>query len=136
MTFPTRQAYREFWQAHPAFRGQWEPWVDAYIQHDLVGDGPFTSSCRIEAVRRDGADQLVDAETLGAIHNLPVPGVFLHAERGFLDDPKPLYAPSVLSGLAIPTVLVPDTNHYSVLVTDKGATMVADHIARAAGVDL
>jgi pimeloyl-ACP methyl ester carboxylesterase len=138
MTFDSRDAYREYWQAHPAFRASWEPWVEAYIQHDLVAspDGPFVSSCRIEAVRKDGADQLVDAETLGAIHQLPAPAVFLHAERGFLDDPRPLYDPAVLTGLAVPTVLVPDTNHYSVLVADKGATTIADHIARVAGVEL
>lgn len=135
MEFESREAYRDYWRAHPAFTGEWAPWIDAYIQHDLVGDGPYRSSCVLAAVRRDGADQLVDAETIGAVHALPVPGVLLHAERGFLDEPKPLYAPELLAGLEIPTVLVPDTNHYSVLAADKGAAMVAEHIARAAGVD-
>jgi pimeloyl-ACP methyl ester carboxylesterase len=134
MEFPTRDDYRAYWQAHPAFAGQWGPWVDDYIQHDLVGTGPYRSSCVLDAVRADGADQIRDPETLGAIHALRVPAVFLHAERGFTDDPNPLYPQSALAGLPIPEILVPDTNHYSILIGDKGAATVADYLTRAAGV--
>jgi pimeloyl-ACP methyl ester carboxylesterase len=131
MTFPDRESYREFWQAHPAFAGSWTPEVEAYIQHDLVGDGPYRSSCVAGAVRTDGGQVLVDDETLAAIHALPVPGVLLYAERGMLDDPQGLYDAQRVAGLAIPAIGVPDTNHYSILIGDKGAAVVADHILRA-----
>jgi hypothetical protein len=141
MTFPTRESYRSYWQAHPAFAGEWAPWVDAYIQYDLVGsgsapdgDGPFRSSCLLEAVRSDGREVLDDPETLAAIHTLPAPGVLLYAERGLQNQAPGLYDAPRLAGLALPTVLVADTNHYSILISDKGAGTVADHIARAAGV--
>jgi pimeloyl-ACP methyl ester carboxylesterase len=82
MTFPDREAYRSFWQAHPAFGAAWSPWVDTYIQRDLVGHEPeFRSSCRIDAVRAD-AGQLFDAETLGAIRRLECPSELLWAEGG------------------------------------------------------
>ncbi|HEV7898449.1 MAG TPA: alpha/beta hydrolase [Planosporangium sp.] len=131
MTFPDREAYRRFWQEHPAFAGSWTPEVEAYIQHDLIGAGPYRSSCVAEAVRTDGRQVLVDAETLGAIHALAVPGVLLYAERGMLDNPQPLYDAQRVAGLAIPALAVPDTNHYSILIGDKGAAVVAEHILRA-----
>jgi pimeloyl-ACP methyl ester carboxylesterase len=134
MTFPDRDAYRQFWQAHPAFAGDWTPEVEAYIQHDLIGSGPFRSSCVAEAVRTDGGQVLVDAETLAAIHSLTVPGVLLYAERGLLDEPQALYDAQRVAGLEMPAVAVADTNHYSILIADKGAAVVADHILRAAGV--
>jgi hypothetical protein len=135
MTFPDRDAYRQFWQAHPAFAAfaaEWTPEVEAYIQHDLIGDGPYRSSCVAEAVRTDGGQVLVDPETLGAIHSLTVPAVLLYAERGMLDDPQPLYDAERVAVLAVPAVAVPDTNHYSILIGEKGAQVVADHILRAA----
>ncbi|MGC9667844.1 alpha/beta fold hydrolase [Planosporangium sp. 12N6] len=138
MTFPDRDAYRRFWQEHPAFAGDWTPEVEAYIQHDLVqvdpaGDGPYRSSCVVDAIRTDGAQVLVDSETLAAIHELPVPGVLLYAERGMLDDPNPLYTAQRVAGLEVPAVAVPDTNHYSILIGEKGAAVVAEQILRAAG---
>jgi hypothetical protein len=134
MTFPDRESYRQFWQGHPAFAGNWSPEVEAYVEHDLVGDGPFRSSCVTDAIRADGAQVLVDAETLAAIHALPVPGVLLYAERGMLDDPNPLYTAQRVTGLEIPAVAVPDINHYSILIGDRGAGVVAERILSAAGV--
>ena len=129
MTFPSRLAYRQYWQAHPAFAAHWAPWVEAYIDHDLAGSQPpFRSSCVAEAVRVDGVQMFADAEAHAAIHALTVPGVLLYAERGLLDDPRPNYDEQRVSGLSIPAILVPDTNHYSILVADKGAQVVAEHV--------
>jgi pimeloyl-ACP methyl ester carboxylesterase len=128
MEFPTRDAYRQYWQAHPAFAGEWPPWVDAYIQHDLVGTGPFRSSCVAEAVRVDGTQMLGDPAAHAAIHALPAPGVLIYAERGLLDEAPGAYTEQRLAGLEIPAVLVPGTNHYSILVSDAGAKVIADHI--------
>jgi pimeloyl-ACP methyl ester carboxylesterase len=132
MTFDSREAYRQFWRAHPAFGTDWTPTLDAYLQHDLIGSGPFRSSCVFDAVRTDGLEVLVDGEVVGAIHALPVPGVLLYAKRGLLDAAPALYDESRVAGLEIPAVLVPDSNHYSILLADKGARAVADHIVHAA----
>jgi pimeloyl-ACP methyl ester carboxylesterase len=139
-TFPSRDAYREFWRAHPAFGFAWSSAVEAYVQHDLVGDpvgdpggsGPFRSSCVPEAVRVDGAEMLVDPVATAAIHHLPVPGTLLYADRGLLAQVPGAYTAESLAGLEIPAVRVPDTNHYSILFTDDAASIVADHILRAA----
>ncbi|MET9077498.1 alpha/beta fold hydrolase [Streptomyces sp. NPDC004232] len=139
MTFPDREAYRTFWRRHPAFAGSWSPWVDAYVQRDLVGEEPeLRSSCSLEAVRTDGVDQLRE-EVSGAVHRLPRPAVLLWAERGLMDEPQGLYDEQRLAsaGLAprlVRTQLVPGTNHYTIIVGDEGAQAVARHLLAAAGV--
>ncbi|MFB9640274.1 alpha/beta fold hydrolase [Streptomyces spiralis] len=139
MTFPDREAYRAFWQGHPAFAGSWSPWVDAYIQRDLVGEEPeLRSSCSLEAVRTDGVDQLGE-EVSGAVRRLPRPAVLLWAERGLMDEPQGLYddqrlATADLDPGLVRTRLVPGTNHYTIIVGDEGAWVVARHLLAAAGV--
>lgn len=139
MTFPDRAAYRAFWQRHPAFAGSWAPWVEAYVQRDLVGEEPeLRSSCSLEAVRTDGVDQLRE-EVSGAVHRLPRPAVLLWAERGLLDEPQGLYdeqrlASAGLDPRLVRTQLVPGTNHYTVIAGDEGAQVVAQHLLAAAGV--
>jgi pimeloyl-ACP methyl ester carboxylesterase len=134
MTFPSRLAYRQYWQAHPALAAHWTPGVEAYVDHDLVGEGSaFRSSCVADAVRVDGAQMLADPEAHAAVHALPVPGVLLYAERGLLDEPRPAYTEERVAGLEIPAHLVPDTNHYTILIDDKGAQAVADQIRAMAG---
>ncbi len=138
MTFPDRDAYRAFWQAHPAFGAAWSPWVDAYIQRDLVGTEPeLHSSCLLDAVRVDGVD-LFTPEALRAVHELPIPTELLWAERGLLDEPQGLYDEQRLTAAALDRERVrvrkvEGTNHYTVLVGDEGARLVARHLLEAAG---
>ncbi|GAA3479100.1 alpha/beta hydrolase [Streptomyces yanii] len=134
MTFPDRAAYREFWQAHPAFAGDaWSPEVDAYIQRDLTGDEPaMHSTCRIEAVRTDGIG-LFDDDVLSAVRKLPAPATLLWAARGLMDEPQGLYdeqrlAAADLSGTLLEPVAVPDVNHYTVLTGDTGAREIATRL--------
>ena len=145
MTFPDRAAYRAFWRRHPAFGGCWSPWVDAYTQRDLVGAEPeLRSSCRLDAVRADGMGQF-DPEVLGAVHRLPgrdeLPWVeLLWAERGLMDEPQGLYDEQRLTDAALDRErvvprLVPDTNHYTVLIGAEGAAAVARRLLAAAGVE-
>ncbi|MGP3635874.1 alpha/beta hydrolase [Streptomyces sp. 24-1644] len=141
MTFPDRAAYRSFWQAHPAFAGAWSAEVDAYIQRDLTGEEPsLRSSCRIDAVRTDGAGLFAE-EVLSAIRNLPAPATLLWAERGLMDEPQGLYDESRLRAAALPaatvrTVRVPDVNHYTVLTGDRGAEEIAHHLLNGSGTHL
>ncbi|MEU3463493.1 alpha/beta fold hydrolase [Streptomyces sp. NPDC006733] len=138
MTFPDRAAYRSFWQAHPAIGSPWEPWVDDYVQRDLVGQEPeLRSSCRIEAVRTDGVD-LFSEEVLAAVHHLPGEARLLWAERGLMDEPQGLYDEGRLAaaGLDHPNVtalMLAGTNHYTILIGDDGARTVARHLVEMAG---
>lgn len=131
VTFASREDYREFWRKHPAFGFPWTPALDAYLQHDLIGDGPYRSSCVAEAIRVDGADMFAGPEATAAFHRLRSPGVLLWADRGLLDQTPGAYTPENTAGLALPAVRVPDTNHYSIIAATDGAAVVAEHILRA-----
>ncbi|WP_380286275.1 alpha/beta fold hydrolase [Kitasatospora purpeofusca] len=131
MTFPDRQAYREFWQRHPAFSADWSDEIDAYTQRDLVGDEPeLHSSCVLAAVETDGSQVLLDREAATAVHRLPCPGELIRAERGLLDEPQGLYDEKRLAAVGldhthpVPVSAVPDTNHYSILWGRAGAEAV------------
>ncbi|MER5355916.1 alpha/beta hydrolase [Kitasatospora sp. NPDC002551] len=128
MTFPDRQAYRDFWQRHPAFADDWSDGIDAYTQRDLVGGEPeLRSSCVLAAVETDGAQVLLDQEAAAAVHRLPCPGELIWAERGLFDEPQGLYDEKRLAALGLdhthPVAVsgVPDTNHYSILWGTAGA---------------
>ena len=139
-TFASREDYREFWRQHPAFGDGWDEVADAYTQHDLVGTEPeLRSSCALDAVRADGRDMLTNPDVPAAVHRTTCPTTLLWAPRGLMDEPQGLYDESRLaaSGLdteRVPTVLVEDVNHYSILLAPHGAEQVADHVLALAGV--
>ncbi|MDG4823343.1 alpha/beta hydrolase [Asanoa sp. WMMD1127] len=124
MTFPDRAAYRDLWQAHPSL-AEWNDAMTMYADYDLVDDGGvLRPACRLEAALRDARDlyawQPVPPEPL------PVPAIFLRAERGMLDQPEGLFAPGA-AGRAFPGVVerdVPGTNHYTITLSPKGAADV------------
>jgi pimeloyl-ACP methyl ester carboxylesterase len=136
MTFATRQAYREFWLAHPAVGGGWSDAVDAYLQRDLVGEEPtLRSSCVLDAVRADGVG-VFDSDCLEAVHKIPAPTRLLIAERGLLDEPQGLLDASRIAAagvdtLRVPFEVVPDSNHYSILTAPAHAGRIADALLRA-----
>jgi lipase len=130
MTFPSREAYRAFWRAHPAIGPIWGPAVQAYVDYDLVGEPPdLRSSCREEAVLVDGAQVTDHAATTEALLRVTVPIDFLRAERGLLDR-EPFYPEEAVArwsdgSPAVEAWTVPDTNHYSLLLGESGAAAVA-----------
>lgn len=138
MTFPDRQAYREFWRAHPALAATFDEVVDAHVQRDLVGDEPrLRSSCVLAAVREDGADVVAGEATLRAVHEASAPTVLLWAPRGLRDEPDGLYSAQRLAtaGLdpsRVRTEMVDDVNHYTILLGERGARAVAREVSAAA----
>ncbi|WP_316745438.1 hypothetical protein [Streptomyces sp. MK7] len=73
------------------------------------------------------------------MHRLPRPAVLLWAERGLMDEPQGLYdeqrlATAGLDPGLVRTRRVPGTNHYTVIVGDEGARVVAEQLLAAAGV--
>jgi hypothetical protein len=125
MTFPSRDAYRELWRAHPSFAA-WPAGADEYVDYDLVGVEPeLRPACRMEAAARDARDIYA---LPGVVPNaLPRPAVFLRAERGMFDEPdRPLYADgyarSWLPGTLESTV--DGVNHYTITLGEHGAARV------------
>jgi len=135
--FPSREAYHDWWRAHPAFANgdALDEDLVAYADHDLVGEPPeLRSSVGADVVRADAAELI---EIGKPAHRLEVPAELMCAERGMLDDPKPLQPPALAEpwAAAAPqmrrTVRVPGVNHYTIVMGAAGASAVAQAIVRA-----
>ncbi len=138
-TFPSRQAYREFWQAHPAFAGAWSDDAEAYVDYDLMGEEPeLRSRVSEEAVRADGRDLLVNEAVREAVRAAACPVVLLRAPRGLMNEDNPLVPEAVARAYCeqVPGMVaeeVADTNHYLITIADREAAVVADRIRAACG---
>jgi pimeloyl-ACP methyl ester carboxylesterase len=117
MTFPTADDYLSFFKSNPALGRSWNTDIADYVLRDYTGAG---SSCNIDAIRADARDMLT----------APAPAEFplLGAPRGLQDEEPGMYPPALLA--AAGAEMVPDVNHYSILLGD-GASLVADRIAAA-----
>lgn len=143
MTFPSVDAYRDFWRAHPAFvPAEWTDDITDYVDYDLAVVGgsrgtEYRSRVSEEAVRADGRDLLDGDAGRKALDALADPAVLLWAARGLQNEDRPLLpaetiaeARSLLPHLAVTEV--PDTNHYLILLGDREAGVVAEEIRRRA----
>lgn len=128
--FAGREEYADFWRAHPAFAGQWSPEIAAYVDYDLdESSAGFIPSTRVAAVAEDvlqldGGDGYADA-----LAELNVPIEFLRAPRGLMNEPAGLYpAADAARWSSLPTLRsreVNDVNHYTIVLSEPGATQVA-----------
>jgi lipase len=130
-TFPSRDAYREFWQAHPALRDAWSEAVAEYVDYDLVGNPPeLRSSVFEKAVLQDGRDQFGNPDTADVLGGFSDPARLIVVSRGLLDQPPGLYPEEQLAGWRsrLPSLIieqVPQLNHYTIMLHRSGAAHVA-----------
>jgi hypothetical protein len=130
-TFPSREAYRRFWQAHPALREAWSDAVADYVDYDLVGSPPeLRSSVSLQAVRQDARDQFHDPDTADVLGGFSGPARLLAMSRGLLDQTPGLYPADELvrwRGRLPPLIIeeVPQLNHYTIMLHPSGAARVA-----------
>jgi lipase len=130
-TFPSREAYRRFWQAHPALRESWSEAVADYVDYDLVGSPPeLRSSVSLQAVVQDGRDQFQDPDTADVLGGFSSPARLLVVSRGLLDQPPGLYPADELARWRsrLPSLIIdviPQLNHYTIMLHPSGAARVA-----------
>ena len=136
MRFESIEAYRAFWQAHPAFQdpGAWNPEVQDYIDYDLVGEAPqLRSRVRAEPVMAD-AYALMEPDMVTLVDRVAAPMLLLTAPRGLLNQPEPLLPEAVVADKVahLPQLKheeIGDTNHYTIVTGDGRARTAAaiDH---------
>ncbi|HLM23219.1 MAG TPA: alpha/beta fold hydrolase [Propionibacteriaceae bacterium] len=133
-TFPSRDAYRRFWQAHPALREAWSDAVAEYVDYDLVGRPPdLRSSVCSQAVTQDAREQFQDPDTADVLGSFSSPARLLVVSRGLLDQPPGLYPEEALARWRsrLPSLTideVPHLNHYTIMLHPSGAARVAESI--------
>jgi lipase len=128
----TREGYRDWFRNHPAFAHDWTPEVEEYADYDLPDD-PGRPSADPDAVEADQLDMLESTVFADAVANPQHPRVFLHAPRGFADDPPGLYPQATVDAFAerwpdLAVRPVPDVNHYTIVLSRRGAAAVADAV--------
>ena len=136
MRFEDAEAYRRFWQAHPAFQddGAWNPDVQDYIDYDLIGEPPtMRSRVRAEPVMAD-AYALMEPSMVTLIDEITAPMLLLTAPRGLLNQPEPLMPVTAVADKVarLPQLAhaeITDTNHYTI-VTGSGQQRTAAAITQ------
>jgi lipase len=135
-TYPSEDAYVEFFRAHPALGPHWNDAVEGYVRYDaLETDGVVRSRAVDTAVRADGRDLLVSgAEYDAELRAIPLPVDLLVAPAGMFGEPPGLLpADSVAAYDEVEHVTVetvPDTNHYTILFAPSAAGRVAAAVIR------
>jgi pimeloyl-ACP methyl ester carboxylesterase len=136
-TFPSEAAYLDFWRAHPAFTGTWNPDIEDYVRYDLTGPpGALRSRAVPDAVRADGRDLLSAGDRLvAALRGLSMPVHLLSAPAGMFGKPPGILPPEVCSECAAQAPMltveaVPGTNHYTLQLDYAAAAVVADRLVR------
>ncbi|GGO09608.1 hypothetical protein GCM10010116_19390 [Microbispora rosea subsp. aerata] len=131
-TYPSVDAYVDFFRAHPALVHDWSPLVEEYVRYDATGpDGAVRSRAREDAVRQDGRWLLTEHEAIGtalkAIEPAPLllraPRGLLNQDVGMLPDDLTERWKAELPGLR--EEVVPDCNHYTILFDPRCAGVVA-----------
>ncbi|GII35186.1 hypothetical protein Pph01_01890 [Planotetraspora phitsanulokensis] len=137
MTYPSVEAYLDFFRAHPGFVGHWTPDVEEYVRYDADGeglDGAVRSRAREDAVRQDGRWLRIEVETIGAaLEAIESPLTLLRAPRGLLNEEVGLLPDDITATWRerLPRMrheLVEDCNHYTIIFEPRCAAVVADHL--------
>ena len=135
-TFESVAAYFEYWQRHPALIDAWNARLEEALAYDLGGQPPtLQSTVREDAVIADAESELDHDDVARALGRLTKPAVLVRAERGILNQTPPLYPDDAVAQWldSIPSlrsVLVAGANHYTILLTDRGAKAVIDALER------
>jgi lipase len=137
-TFPSVEAYLDFWRAHPALAEHWTADVEAYVRYDLTGEeGSMRSRVAEAAVIPDSRDVMAEKQFADALGRLTRPTPLLTAPAGFLGEPPGLLPPELVGMWAervapLRPQTVPDVNHYTILFDRQAAATVARAITAVA----
>jgi pimeloyl-ACP methyl ester carboxylesterase len=135
-TFPSLEAYVDFWRDHPALTEDWNALVDDYVRYDATDapDGGIRTKVVKEAIIADGRDLLVNTDVHDCIADIDAPIWLLRAPRGLLNQPTPLISDEILAlwrGDRLPQLeeeMLDDLNHFTLFLTERGASIIADKI--------
>lgn len=131
--WPDRVSYQAMWSGHPAF----VEGISIDLERDLLADlveveGGFRTAVCEEAVRVDGRQLFADEQVRTLLGRRTEPTLILRAPAGLDGAPPPLLPDEVVSSFPEHRwVDVPQTNHYTVLLSARGATAVARTVRAA-----
>ncbi len=138
-TYPSRQAYREFWRGQPHFpAGEWNRWVEDFLDYEVGGESPVQPKASEAAVRADLKEVLEREAIVERLRSIRVPTLLLRAESGFTPGQPPLFPDAVAAEIRACVPAVEDhklsgTTHYTIALGERAATRIADLVFELAG---
>jgi len=138
-TYPSRQAYREFWRTQPHFPPEeWNPWVEAFLDYEVGGDSPVQPKASESAVRADLGEAFQRVVINERLKGIRVPTVWIRAESGLTPGQPPLFPDGLVAEFRTCVPHVEDhklagTTHYTIALGEQGAKKIADLISALAG---
>lgn len=138
MRFADTAAYLRFWREHPAFAADWSPELERYLAYDLVpvadGGAALRPATSYATTVEDTVDMNTRPTVTEALDALAVPTVLVTVPRGLQNETPGLYPPAHLAALlarypAVDHVAWPEFNHYTVVLSRRGATRLAELVA-------
>ncbi len=138
MRFPTVAAYLDFWRSHPAFLDAWSAELEEYLAYDLVddGEGQLRPATNPVAMLDDTLDMNTGPTLPDALAHLRHPTTLITVPRGLRDEEPGLYAPDHLHAMlerypGIRHERMPSLNHYTIVMSPRGADIVAQATRRS-----
>lgn len=132
MRFANNEEYFDFWRKHPAFVGEWTAELEDYLAYDLVPDeeGALRPATSYAAMATDTLDLNTGDLPKRAIEKVAVPALFVWVPRGLQNETPGLYAPAHRDELKkslehIRFTELDDLNHYTVVMSERGAAALA-----------
>jgi len=132
-TYPSVEAYVEFFRAHPALGPSWDDTIEDYVRYDaLETESGVRSRALDEAVRADGRDLLLAGPALDeGLRGTRLPTTLLVAPAGMFGQPPGLLPADAVAAYdaAVPALTVETvagTNHYTILFRAEAARRVAE----------
>lgn len=138
MTFASREAYAQFWRAHPALGPYWNDAIASYVDYDLEGTEPtLSASSNPDAVAENSVQLDGHNGYTETLQKVEIPIDFLRAPRGLADQVPPLYPDVEIARLSQELTAIrfhenDDVNHYTIVLTPQGADQVAEIITSQA----
>jgi lipase len=137
-SYPSRQAYREFWRTQPHFPpAEWNPWVEAFLDYEVGGDSPVQPKASEAGVLADLREAFQPHLITERLKSICVPTLLLRAESGFTPGQAPLFPDALAAEFRaylpqIEDYKFPGTTHYTITLGKQAAARVADLICELA----
>jgi lipase len=137
-TYPSREAYREFWRTQPHFPpGEWNSWVEAFLNYEVGGESPVQPKASEAGVRADLQEVFQHDAITARLKSLRVPTLLLRAESGFIPGQPPLFPDAIAAEFQTYVPHIEDhkfagTTHYTIALGERAAARIADLICELA----
>jgi len=137
-TYPSRQAYREFWRTQPHFPAEeWNQWVEAFLDYEVGGDSPVQPKASEVGVLADVREAFQPDAINERLKSIRVPTLLLRAESGFLRGQPPLFPDALAAQFRTYVPHIEDhkfdgTTHYTIVLGEHAAAKIADLVTELA----